>query len=259
MKKVAIGLLLVTLLLGSLFFMLTNPAEAYWFWRDVTGVDAVRVCRDGIYMGVAIEGEHGDVLVRAHLQPDDEVVFERTYVAEEDLPHYDPMLRGGASYGYFLERWDRPLMPGDEVALDGQNPADPVPVKDCYVNIPEPPSSFTFQGTLSDGEEPANGAYDFRIPRLGRAHGRAPRGAGRDNRRRGSRRRRLYRPIGLWRRGHQHGARALDGYGRTPRREHRQVYHAWPAAGDHGRTLRPDPDGRRRHLRLPRWTCTDRR
>jgi len=165
MRKVIAGLLIFSVLAAVVFAISANPVDAGWFWFDSRWADPVRACRDGLYLGIASESEAVDVLMRGVLESNDEVVYEGLYEIGEDLV-YDATLYAWA--GYFLERWDRPLTPGDRVIIfpEGEPMSDYLPrmtVKDCYVIAPEASSAFTFQGTLNDGEQPANGAYDFRF------------------------------------------------------------------------------------------------
>jgi hypothetical protein len=163
--------IVIMVIFVMIIFFDPNTVRA-WYFRDETAVDPVRVCKDGIYLGVAYEGgedETAPVTVRviAKTLPAGDILFDRDFElplnpvpGEETITHSK----------YFTEEWDSsfaPLVPGTTLALP-RSVVDDVPVvtvQDCLV-FPEEPlagSAFTYQGNLSEDGSPANGNYDFQF------------------------------------------------------------------------------------------------
>ncbi|MEM7028411.1 MAG: hypothetical protein AAF629_02375 [Chloroflexota bacterium] len=147
-----------------LIWFQAQPALAGWAIRDGTAVNGVRVCRDGMYLGVGSQIGPGPVTVRAELQPGGDILFDKSYTLSENpveeafLTHSD----------FFFEMWDvafSPLPVGSEVILAGGSTNPTVIVEACYINpsVADIDSAFTYQGYLADGDDAANGRYDFRF------------------------------------------------------------------------------------------------
>jgi hypothetical protein len=165
LKYTAVAALAVVVTL--LFLNPIEEVQAGWQLRDSTAVNPVAVCKDGVYLGVGGQNDVSTVGVTANMVPGGEILFDELFtlppnpVSELFLTHS----------GYFYVQWDnafQPLPVGTEVNFGHDDPfAIPViaTVGDCLINTPgtDVSSTFTYQGSLADGNSPANGAYDFRF------------------------------------------------------------------------------------------------
>ncbi|MEJ2305246.1 MAG: hypothetical protein P8Y14_27305 [Anaerolineales bacterium] len=162
----------IILILAVLIFYDANLVFARFIARDATAVDPVKVCTDGIYLGVGKNAPDDpstvEVTVSPELQPGGEVVFEtgdEVFTVPLNPVPGPPALTHSA---YFTRLWKdsfTPLTVGSEIILAGGNTNPTVTVQDCLVVPQETPvgSAITYQGSLVDGENPANGNYDFQF------------------------------------------------------------------------------------------------
>lgn len=162
-----LSVVLVLIIVLGLFLFRNQEVKAAWVLRDGTAVNPVAVCQDGAYFGVAGQSNISSVSVTANLLPGGEVLFSEVFslppnpIPELFVTHSD----------YFYRSWDnayQPLPIGAEVNFGYDSPgAIPViaTVGDCFINPPgtDVDDAITYQGSLSDGNAPANGAYDFRF------------------------------------------------------------------------------------------------
>jgi hypothetical protein len=164
-KYTAVAVLAV--LVTVLFLNRSEEVLAGWVLRDGTAVNPVAVCQDGVYIGVGGQSNISSVSVTANIVPTGEVLFDEIFtlppnpVPELFLTHSD----------YFYVEWAnafQPLPLGTEVNFGYDNPgAIPVigTVGPCMINVPgtDVSAAFTYQGSLFDGDTPANDTYDFRF------------------------------------------------------------------------------------------------
>ena len=158
----------IVIVVVCLLLLVRNEAvEAGWQLRDGTAVNPVAVCQDGAYFGVAGQANISSVSVTANWLPGGEVLFSETFslppnpIPELFVTHSD----------FFYRSWNnayQPLPVGAEVDFGYDSPgAIPViaTVGDCLINSPgtDVDDGITYQGSLSDGNAPANGTYDFRF------------------------------------------------------------------------------------------------
>ena len=158
----------IVIVVVCLLLLVRNEAvEAGWQLRDGTAVNPVAVCQDGAYFGVAGQANISSVSVTANWLPGGEVLFSETFslppnpIPELAVTHSD----------FFYRSWDnayQPLPVGAEVDFGYDSPgAIPViaTVGDCLINPTgtDVDDGITYQGSLSDDNSPANGAYDFRF------------------------------------------------------------------------------------------------
>lgn len=181
MRKLILGLpLAAAVALVALVFLAGRQAHARWAFRDhTTAVNPVSVCRDGMYLGIGDKTVSGPIEVTAVLEAGGDEVFSRVY---DDLPANTDENVDLAFSDYFLESWDeedRPLTPGDVVIFPGGMMRNPTAtVENCTILQTAPAvSGFSYQGTLHDGQEPANGLYDLRFRLWDAATGGSQQGA----------------------------------------------------------------------------------
>jgi hypothetical protein len=172
MSRQSVRILKIIMIITFLVFFQANLVSARFIVRDNTAVDPVMVCKDGIYLGVAKQGEDSpdtlEVTVLPELQPNGEVLFEAGDEIFEVPPNpieEDSLFTHSA---YFTRLWKasfQPLSPGSLIILSGGSTDPTVTVQDCLVVPEETPadSSITYQGNLLDEEAPADGDYDFRF------------------------------------------------------------------------------------------------
>ena len=164
-KYTTIAILVVVV--TGLFLNKSEEVLAGWELRDGTAVNPVAVCQDGVYLGVGGQSNISSVSVTANIVPTGEVLFDEIFtlppnpIPELFITHSD----------YFYVEWAnafQPLPIGTEVNFGYDNPgAIPViaTVGTCMIHTPgaNVSSAITYQGSLADGNSPANGAYDFRF------------------------------------------------------------------------------------------------
>jgi hypothetical protein len=147
-----------------------DPAAAAWFFRDTTAVNPVKICKDGIYLGVAVYDQGNTdpdtVPVVAVTLPAGEILMDRNFIVP-----YNPITGTVITHSkYFTETWDSafiPVAPGTAIALPAGVGLD-IPtftVEDCLLSAQEPQagSAFTYQGHLSENNRPASSSYDFQF------------------------------------------------------------------------------------------------
>lgn len=146
----------------------SEEVKAGWTLRDNTAVNPVGVCQDGAYIGVGAESNIAEVDVIANVVPTGEVLFDQSFTLP---PNSVPEIPSLTNSGYFYVSWDaafQPLAIGTEVDF-GRDMPSAVPViatvGNCLINSPgeDLSATFTYQGSLTDGNGPANGTYDFRF------------------------------------------------------------------------------------------------
>ena len=186
------GLLMIIILFSVIVMSNPKTAVARWLLRDDnTYVDPVRVCRDGIDIGIGKRVDENDpppptvtITVTALLQPSEGMPSEvlvnpgnTSFVVPHD-PFVDPDSGDPITHrSYFTIPWNPadetllPLTPGYQIILtfpeaDHEALSPPtVTVQDCLLVPAETPvgTAITYQGQLADGDQPANGNYDFQF------------------------------------------------------------------------------------------------
>lgn len=158
---------LLAVIITFLFLRQSEDVQAGWTLRDGTAVNPISLCQNGAYFGVGGQNNISSVSVTANIVTTGEVLFSETFTLPPN-PVPDLFLTHS---GHFYREWNnsyQPLPIGTEVNFGYDDPfAIPViaTVGDCMINTPgtDVSSVFTYQGSLTDGSNPANDTYDFRF------------------------------------------------------------------------------------------------
>lgn len=135
---------------GTLLAVLLLSATLIAPWIQISEVfyNGIKVCRDGMSFGVAVQGDPDDfapidltVVGTTVPAPQLQVLYENLDVPYEPIPHLTDVTHSG----YFTSTWLAPLEPGIKVKLEGMGSIPLVTVEDCTLDDSPPESRILYR------------------------------------------------------------------------------------------------------------------